>query len=202
MAALVPTGLASAAPAASSLLEPAGGVLWSRTDSSGGFSQSMTETETIVSSDRSAWSLSDEIALDKSIPLAAFFTGFALRYEESTLRGELESAEFRMETTAAGNPVGLRNYFDIVFPWGTGRFTAEYPQAGAGQAASAIVLRYDLFKLKYALSGLDDLAANTAIDVLDRMRFTIKLYSDRGNFSFDVPAPFFIELRARLKARF
>ena len=201
MALLVPSA-AFAQAAASAILQPAGGQLWSRTDSSGGLSHEMKAEETAVSPDRSLFVLSDAIGLAPENALAAYFSTFVVTYRESLLRDSLEDAEFRIEATPATAAIVLQNYFDVTFPWGTERFGAEYPLAGGGQSPATIVLRYNLFKLRYSLSGLDRLAATTPIDALDRQRVIVKLYSDRGTFSIDMPIAFFIELYARLKARF
>jgi hypothetical protein len=161
----------------------------------------MAAEETIASPDRSDYSIYDRITLDPSQPLAAFFAGFTVTYRESVLRGTLEEAEFRIDAPASGGAIGLSPYFDLVFPWGTERFSAEYPSMGSRSPSSAVILRYNLFKLRYALSGLDARAASTAIETMDKDTVTVKLYSNRGSFSFGLPLAWFVELYARLKMR-
>jgi len=194
------SGRSAAQDAAASLLEPSGGLLWSRSDTSGGLSHDMAAEETFVSSDRELYVLSDKIGLSPENQLSAFFSSFQVSYRESLLRDAIEEAEFRIDALPAAASISLQNYFDMTFPWGTERFSAEYPLAG-GQAPTTIVLRYNLFKMRYALSGLDQLAATTPIEALDRQRVTLKLYSNKGTFSFDMPIVWFIELYGRLKAR-
>lgn len=194
-------GLAAAQDAASSLLQPAGGVLWSRSDLSGGLSHEMSAEKTSVSSERELFVLADRIGLASENQLSAFISSIQVSYRESVLRDTTEEAEFRIDVLPSAEQIGLQNYFDVTFPWGTERFGAEYPLAGGGQAPATIVLRYNLFKLRYALSGLDRLAATTAIETLDRQRVSLKLYSNKGTFSFDMPIVWFVELHERLKAR-
>lgn len=195
------SGRVTAQDAAASLLEPAGGLLWSRSDVSGGLSHDMAAEETFVSTERELYVLSDKIGLAPESQLSAFFASFQVSYRESVLRDAIEDAEFRIEALPSAASLSLQNYFDVTFPWGTERFTAEYPLATGGQAPATIVLRYNLFKLRYSLSGLDRLAATTAIEALDRQRVTLRLYSNKGTFSFDMPIAWFIELYGRLKAR-
>ena len=195
------SGHAAAQDAAASLLEPSGGLLWSRSDSSGGLSHEMAEEETFVSQDRKLYILSDRIGLSPDNQLSVFFSSFQVSYRESLLRDTIEDAEFRIDALPAAASISLQNYFDVTFPWGTERFSAEYPLAGGGQSPTTIVLRYNLFKLRYSLSGLDRLAATTAIEALDRQRVAVKLYSNKGTFSFDMPIAWFIELYGRLKTR-
>jgi hypothetical protein len=195
------SGHAAAQDAAASLLEPSGGLLWSRSDSSGGLSHEMAEEETFVSQDRKLYILSDRIGLSPDNQLSAFFSSFQVSYRESLLRDTIEDAEFRIDALPAAASISLQNYFDVTFPWGTERFSAEYPLAGGGQSPTTIVLRYNLFKLRYSLSGLDRLAATTAIEALDRQRVAVRLYSNKGTFSFDMPIAWFIELYGRLKTR-
>jgi len=195
------SGHAAAQDAAASLLEPSGGLLWSRSDSSGGLSHEMAEEETFVSQDRKLYILSDRIGLSPDNQLSVFFSSFQVSYRESLLRDTIEDAEFRIDALPAAASISLQNYFDVTFPWGTERFSAEYPLAGGGQSPTTIVLRYNLFKLRYSLSGLDRLAATTSIEALDRQRVAVKLYSNKGTFSFDMPIAWFIELYGRLKTR-
>jgi hypothetical protein len=195
------SGHATAQESAASLLEPSGGLLWSRSDTSGGLSHDMAAEETFVSSERELYVLSDKIGLSPENQLSAFFASFQVSYRESLLRDAIEDAEFRIDALPSAASISLQNYFDVTFPWGTERFSAEYPLAGGGQAPTTIVLRYNLFKLRYSLSGLDRLAATTSIEALDRQRVTLRLYSNKGTFSFDMPIAWFIELYGRLKTR-
>jgi hypothetical protein len=191
----------SAQEGPSPLLEPTGGLLWQRTEAGNGFSHVMAAEETIISAERSAYSISDKVGIDPTQPLAAYFSAFVVAYKESLLRGRAEEAEFRIDAPASGMAIGLLPYFDLVFPWGSERFNAEYPSMGSTLPSSSIVLRYNLFRLRYALAGLDILAAATALATMDRQTVTVRLYSNRGSFSFDMPLAYFVELYTRLKSR-
>lgn len=190
---------AQAGPGA--FLPRTGGLLWSRSESAGGFSQVMKEEESILSQDRSSWSLVDEISLDKASSLGAWFSGFSIAYREDILRGQVEENVFTIGTDPLVAGLVLEPRFDLVFPWGKESFEAEYPRASGGPQDS-LALRYKLFKLRYALSGLEKLAESQGIEALDKQRVSLKLYSDRGTLSIDMPLAWYLELYKRLKTRY
>lgn len=194
-----PTAWAQAGPGA--FLPRTGGLLWSRSETSGGLSQIMREEESILSPDRSTWSLVDEISVDKAAGLGAWFSGFSIAYREDILREAVEENAFSIETRPLQPGLVLEPRFDLVFPWGSESFEAEYPRASGGPRDS-LSLRYKLFKLRYALSGLDKLAESQSMEALDKLRVTLRLYSDRGSLSIEMPLAWYLELYKQLKVRY
>ncbi len=192
-------GFAQTSPEA--FLPRAGGLLWSRSETSGGLSQVMKAEESILSPDRSSWSLVDDISLDKASSLGAWFSGFSIAYREDILRGQIEESGFFIEARALQVGFALEPRFDLVLPWGKESFEAEYTRASGGPKDS-LVLRYKLFKLRYALAGIEKLAATQGIEALDKQRVTLKLYSDRGTLSLDMPLAWYLELYRKLKTRY
>lgn len=192
-------GFAQTSPEA--FLPRTGGLLWSRSETAGGLSQVMKAEESILSPDRSTWTLVDDITVDKASSLGAWFSGFSVSYREDVLRGQIEESGFSIEAKALQAGFVLEPRFDLVLPWGRESIEAEYTRASGGPKDS-LVLRYKLFKLRYALAGIEKLAATQGIEALDKQRVSLKLYSDRGTLSIDMPLAWYLELYRKLKTRY